>query len=130
MIELNKNQLRFFMKYHRPKLVRKGKVYYISQEESCSCCKAIRSPSNAWPNSHVNHAHTIKHLKTFIREKPEEQVEKEILIPFLRLRLYEEYGKQNTNGLTINTVMFDFTNDQFTEQAKEQILLAIAESKI
>lgn len=36
--------------------------WYPSEEETCECCKYIRTPSRAWPYSYMTHCRTIEHV--------------------------------------------------------------------
>jgi len=45
------------------------KRWYPNEEEDCSCCIGIRSPSAAWPFTLLKHCDTEKHQKEKIRKK-------------------------------------------------------------
>lgn len=47
-----------------------GSRWYPSDEERCSCCEYIRSPSRAYPWSLYKHCHSRKHIKNLIQENP------------------------------------------------------------
>lgn len=35
----------------------------LSDQEYCSCCIPVRSPSRRWPYSQMTHARTLKHIR-------------------------------------------------------------------
>lgn len=47
-----------------------GGRWYPSDEETCSCCKDIRSPSRSYPWSFFKHCHSKKHIKNLLQENP------------------------------------------------------------
>ncbi len=40
--------------------------FYLGEEEVCSCCSAIRTPSKAYPYSELTHARTKKHVTNLV----------------------------------------------------------------
>lgn len=47
-----------------------GGRWYPSDEETCSCCKDIRSPSRSYPWSFFKHCNSKKHIKNLLLENP------------------------------------------------------------
>lgn len=39
-----------------------GGRWYPSDDERCSCCNSVRSPSRSWPWSYMTHCRTINHV--------------------------------------------------------------------
>lgn len=56
----------------------KGKRWYPSEEEECSCCSRIRSPSRAWPYSLLKHCRTKTHILKLVEKHSEDYFQKEI----------------------------------------------------
>ena len=71
-----KNNLKYIVEYlsqhHNPKgKYDKGRRWYPYEEETCTCCSGIRSPSRAFPYSLYKHCSSKKHLKQLALEKKE-----------------------------------------------------------
>jgi hypothetical protein len=63
--------LKFWAKMHKPSgKTDSGSRWSPSDEEQCSCCGSIRSPSRAYPWSLLKHCHSKKHIKNLIQENP------------------------------------------------------------
>jgi hypothetical protein len=55
---INKHRVRGFS--------RAGGKWYPAEEESCSCCSSIRSPSHGYPYSLYKHCQSRKHIKEWL----------------------------------------------------------------
>ena len=62
---------KYFSNYRNPKgHTDKGGRWYPTEDEKCSCCDNIRSPTRAYPWSLWKHCKSIKHYKNLIAYSP------------------------------------------------------------
>jgi hypothetical protein len=131
-MKISQKTLKAIADYRRPDTRKQSNgSYLLTEKEECSCCRKIRQPSRNWPFSLSKHAETVKHLKCYLEEKPKEQIESEIIIPYIGYRLRQDFKIFQTFDI-VHTMRkhFDFEKNEFTKEGKNQFILFIADKQI